>query len=67
MKNMISGFMNKYFDPSLELPLQAFNLLACAGMAASAVAGLEAVVMGHGAAVVAINVILFMTASSFDA
>ena len=61
----ISKFLNKYFDPSLELPLQAFNLLACAGMAASAIAGLESVIMGLNTADVVINVILFVVASSF--
>ena len=65
MKNMISGFMNKFFDPGLELPVQAFNLLACAGMAASVIAGLFAALTGLGAMPVIINAILFAVASSF--
>jgi hypothetical protein len=33
-----SNFFGKYFDPNLDLRMQAFNLLAFAGMAAGIIA-----------------------------
>jgi len=45
-KNTSSNFINTYFDPSLELRVQAFNLLAFAGMAAGVINAVIALAIG---------------------
>ena len=40
MKNWFSAFKSNYFDPDFDLRVQAFNLLAHAGMAAGIAAAL---------------------------
>ncbi|MDR1330408.1 MAG: HAMP domain-containing histidine kinase [Oscillospiraceae bacterium] len=62
MKKLLSRFTGKYFDPGLDLRVQAFNLLACGGIAAGAVAALSAVLTGVGVFNVALNLAASATA-----
>ncbi|MDR1159638.1 MAG: hypothetical protein LBK69_03330, partial [Syntrophomonadaceae bacterium] len=58
MKGLFSQVKNRYFDPNLDLRVQAFNLLACGGMVAGVVAAVTSLVTG-----IAVNVIANLSMS----
>jgi signal transduction histidine kinase len=55
MKNRLSKFTATYFDPALDLRVQAFNLICCGGMASGLLAALSALLTGASIASVAVN------------
>jgi signal transduction histidine kinase len=55
MKNPIKRFLNTYFDPNLGLRVQAFNLLAFAGMSAGLITALTALLSNAGPANLTLN------------
>jgi signal transduction histidine kinase len=60
--NSGSELIGKYFDPGLDLGVQAFNLLACGGMAAGLVAAVVSLVTGiavNAAANLALSALAF--------
>ncbi|MDR1604619.1 MAG: hypothetical protein LBS10_07505 [Gracilibacteraceae bacterium] len=57
MKDTAKRFISPYFDPSLDLRVQAFHLLAFAGMAAGVITALSALFTHAGAANIVLNLI----------
>ena len=55
--NIVSKILTDYFDPNLDLRIQAFNLLGCAGIAAGIIAALSAILTGVSAVNAAINLL----------
>jgi signal transduction histidine kinase len=53
--SIIKRFANRYFDASLDLRIQAFNLLAFAGMASGAITALSALFSNAGLYNIALN------------
>ena len=61
--NSIARALRKrYFDPSLPLPIQTFNLLGTAGAAAGLIVALSCLISGAGTANIAINLGAFVLA-----
>ena len=53
--NILSRFASRYFDPELELHVQAFKILACNGIAATVVTATLTTVLDLGALHIAAN------------
>jgi signal transduction histidine kinase len=56
VKTLSRRFVNQYFDPSLDLRVQSFNLLGFAGVAAGLIVALVSLLTSAGAANVAGNI-----------